>query len=87
LAWLPEYTLLITLPFLVLFTALVLPSFIQAAVTPSPQFIQMAVKAGIVSLIVLDSAIAAGFTDWLYGLLLLALLPLSRLLARMFAVT
>ena len=87
LALLPEYTVLITLPFLVLFTVLVLPSFIKAAVDPSPQFIQMAVKAGILSLIVLDSAIAAGFTDWLYGLLLLALLPLSRLLARVFAVT
>ena len=68
LAWLPEYTLLITLPFLVLFTVLVLPSFIKAAVNPSPQFIQTAVKAGVLSLIVLDSAIAAGFTNWFYVL-------------------
>lgn len=87
LALLPEYTLLITLPFLTLFTVLVLPSFVKAAINPSPKFIQTAVKAGVLSLIVLDSAIAAGFTNWLYGLLLLALLPLSRLLAKMFAVT
>jgi 4-hydroxybenzoate polyprenyltransferase len=87
LGLLPEYTLWITLPFLTLFTVLVVPPFIQAALTPSPQLIQMAVKAGILSLIVLDATIAAGFTDWLYGLLLLALLPLSRLLARVFAVT
>ena len=84
---LPEYTVLITLPFLTLFIALVLPPFIKAAINPSPQFIQMAVKAGILSLIVLDATIAAGFSNWLYGLLLLALLPLSRLLARIFAVT
>ncbi len=87
LGLLHEYTLLTTLPFLILFTALVLPPFIKAAITPSPQLIQMAVKAGILSLIVLDATIAAGFTNWLYGLLLLALLPLSRLLARIFAVT
>ena len=87
LGLLHEYTLLTTLPFLILFTALVLPPIIKAAITPSPQLIQMAVKAGILSLIVLDATIAAGFTNWLYGLLLLALLPLSRLLARIFAVT
>ncbi len=87
LALLPEYTLLITLPFLTLFMFLVLPPFLKAAINPSPQLIQMAVKAGVLSLIVLDATIAAGFTDWLYGLLLLALLPLSRLLARVFAVT
>ena len=84
---LPEYTLPIALPFLILFSALVLPPFIKAAITPSPELIQMAVKAGVLSLIVLDAAIAAGFTSWLYGLLLLTLLPISRLLARLFAVT
>ena len=84
---LPAYSLLITLPFLGLFTALVFPPFIRAAIDPSPQLIQTAVKAGVLSLIVLDATIAAGFNGWIYGLLLLALLPLSRLLARMFAVT
>ncbi|MBE9043631.1 UbiA-like protein EboC [Pleurocapsales cyanobacterium LEGE 10410] len=87
LGLLPEYTLLITLPFLTLFTALVVPPFIKAAINPSPELIQMAVKAGVLSLIVLDATIAVGFANWLYGLLLLALLPLSRFFARLFAVT
>ena len=87
LGLLSEYTLLITVPFLTLFIILVLPPFIKAAINPSPELIQMAVKAGVLSLIVLDATIATGFTNWIYGLLLLALLPLSRLLARLFAVT
>jgi 4-hydroxybenzoate polyprenyltransferase len=87
LGLLPEYSLLITLPFLALFTALVLPPFIKAALTPSPELIQTAVKAGVLSLIVLDATIAAGFANWIYGLLLLALLPVSRFVARLFAVT
>ena len=87
LGLLPEYTLLVTLPFLTLFTALVLPPFVKAAITPSPELIQTAVKAGVLSLIVLDATIAAGFANWIYGLLLLALLPVSRFLARLFAVT
>lgn len=84
---LPEYTLLFSLPGLTLFTALVLPPFIRAAINPSPELIQTAVKAGVLSLIVLDATIASGFTNWFYGLFILALLPFSRILARMFAVT
>lgn len=84
---LSEYSLLITLPFLTLFTGLVLPPFIKAAVNPSPELIQTAVKAGILSLIVLDATIASGFSNWTYGLSVLALLPLSRFLGRMFAIT
>ena len=87
LAILPEYSLLMTLPYLSLFAALVLPPFVRAAIEPSPELIQGAVKAGILSLIVLDAAIAAGFADWTHGLLVLALLPLSRFLGKMFAIT
>ena len=87
LGLLPEYSLLVTLPFLTLFATLILPPFVRAAVTPSPELIQTAVKAGVLSLIVLDATIAAGFADWVYGLFLLALLPASRFLARLFAVT
>ena len=84
---LAEYELSMTLPFLGLFTALVLPPFVRAAIEPSPELIQGAVKAGILCLIVLDAAIAAGFTDWTYGLSILALLPCSRLLGKAFAIT
>lgn len=87
LAVLPEYSLLTTFPFLSLFTFLVFPPFVKAAVNPNPELIKMAVKAGILSLIVLDATIAAGFTNWIYGLCLLALLPLSRFLGKMFAIT
>jgi 4-hydroxybenzoate polyprenyltransferase len=87
LGLLPAYSLLITLPFLILFTVLVVPAFIRAALNPSAELIQTAVKTGILSLIILDATIAAGFSNGIYGLLLLALLPLSRLLARLFAVT
>jgi 4-hydroxybenzoate polyprenyltransferase len=87
LGLLPSYSLLVTLPFLILFTALVVPAFVKAALTPSAELIQMAVKTGILSLIILDATIAAGFSNGVYGLLVLALLPLSRWLARFFAVT
>ena len=87
LGLLPEYSLLITLPFLTLFIALVLPPFVKAAINPRPELIQTAVKAGVLSLIVLDATIAAGFANWIYGLVLLALLPVSRFLARLFSVT
>lgn len=87
LATLTEYQLLVTLPFLSLFTAMVLPPFVRAAIAPQPQLIQTAVKAGVLSLIILDAAIAAGFGGGVYGLSILALLPLSRFLGRMFAVT
>ena len=83
---LEQYKLLIALPFLSLFTITVLPAFIQAAIDPSPVSIQTAVKVGVLSLIILDATIAAGFNGG-YGLLILTLLPLSRWLSRIFAVT
>lgn len=84
---LPKYELLMTLPFLGLFSVLILPPFINAAIKPQPELIQKAVTTGILSLIILDAAIAAGFSNWTYGLCVLALLPLSRLLGRTFAMT
>ncbi|MEL6493862.1 MAG: UbiA-like protein EboC [Cyanobacteria bacterium J06623_7] len=87
LGMLSEYQLWMALPFAGLFAALVLPPFIKAASEPSPELIQKAVKAGILSLIILNAAIAAGFAGWIYGLLLLALLPLSQGLGKMFAIT
>ncbi len=86
LSALAQYRLLVALPFLILFTATVLPAFIKAAIDPSAVLIQTAVKVGILSLIILDATIAAGFNGW-YGLSVLALLPLSRGLSRIFAVT
>lgn len=84
---LERYRWLAALPFAVLFAGLVLPAFGRAAQDPSPITVQKAVKSGVLSLIVLDAAIAAGFADWPYGLAVLGLLPLSVALARLFAVT
>ena len=87
LGFLEGYNWLFAVPFATLFAGLVLPAFVRAAVDPSPATIQKAVKSGVLSLIVLDSAIAAGFAGWPYGLAVLLLLPLSIALARLFAVT
>jgi 4-hydroxybenzoate polyprenyltransferase len=87
LSFLPRYHLLATLPFGILLAVRVIPPFVQATRKPTADYIRMAVKAGVVSLIILDSAIASGFSGIVYGLLVLALLPVSTLLARFFAVT
>jgi len=75
------------LPFAGLFAELVLPPFVKATQDPSAATVRQAVKSGVLSLIVLDAAIAAGFAGWPYGLGVLGLLPLSIALARLFAVT
>lgn len=87
LSFLPHYQLWSVLPFTVLFGILTLPAFIKAARTPTPDCIRTAVRAGILSLIVLDAALAGGFAGIFYGLGVLALLPFSRALAQPFAVT
>ena len=75
------------LPFLALFSALIFPSLLRAIASLRPLDIRRAVKAGVMALILLDATIAASFAGWQYGLLVLLLFPLARLLARAFAVT
>ncbi|MEX0270550.1 UbiA-like protein EboC [Leptolyngbyaceae cyanobacterium UHCC 1019] len=87
LGLLPNYAILPALPFAGLLAVRVMPAFINAARDPNPDQIRAAVRAGILSLIVLDAAVAAGFAGWLYGLLILSLLSLSTGLAKLFAVT
>ena len=84
---LASYRWLAALPFATLFAGLVLPAFFRATQDPSAVTIRKAVKSGVLALIVLDAAIAAGFAGWPFGLLVLALLPISMTLARLFAVT
>ena len=79
--------LLAVLPFIVLLAARVLLPFIKATREPIPTNIQIAVRAGVLSLIVLDATVAASFAGLPYGLLVLSLLPISTVLAKMFAVT
>ncbi len=87
LTYMPDYTLLNLLPLGAVWLALVLPAFIKAVHTPNADLVRQAVRTGVIGLIALDAATVAGFSGWLYGLAVLALLPLSRWLAGRFAVT
>jgi 4-hydroxybenzoate polyprenyltransferase len=87
IGFLPGFNLVWLVPFAIVWLALVLPQFFQAAQNPSAEVIRLAVRSGVIALIALDSAIASGSSGWIYGCLVLALLPISRLLAKQFAVT
>ncbi|HCF28508.1 MAG TPA: polyprenyltransferase [Cyanobacteria bacterium UBA11049] len=87
LGLLQDYQVLAALPFVALFAVRVLQPFIKAVLEPKPEQIRIAVKAGVLSLIVLDATVAAGFATLPYGLLVLSLLPISMALAQIFAVT
>jgi 4-hydroxybenzoate polyprenyltransferase len=84
---LPKLYFLMMLPLLALLGYLVLAPWWRAWQVPNPKNIMLAVKAGVLSLIGLDAALAAHFGGLGWGLLVLALLPLSRWLAKVFAVT
>jgi len=87
LGLLPNYFIFAALPFLALLTWQVFPPFIAATYNPSADIIRKAVKAGVLSLIILDASMAAGFAGGVYGLLVLGLLFVSITLAKIFAVT
>ena len=65
----------------------VLPPLWRARQSGAPQDIRSAVRAGVLSLVLLDAAIGAVYAGAPYGLLILALAPIAWLLARPFAVT
>jgi 4-hydroxybenzoate polyprenyltransferase len=87
LGLLNNYKVLTALPFIILFAAQVLLPFIKAVRQPTPEQIRIAVKTGVLCLIVLDATLAAGFASWSYGLLVLSLLPISMAIAQIFTVT
>ncbi|MGL6161378.1 UbiA-like protein EboC [Microbulbifer sp.] len=74
-------------PFALLLAWLIIPPLARAWKTLEPRLVGKAVKAGVLSLIVLNSTLASIFAGWQYGIAVLALLPLSLWLARTFAVT
>jgi 4-hydroxybenzoate polyprenyltransferase len=65
----------------------VIPAFVAAARDPSPATIRLAVKTGVLSLILLDAALAASFAGLGYSVVLLAAALAAGWLARSFAVT
>ena len=78
------------IPALVLAGALgwrVVPAFVAARQHPAPGTIRAAVKRGVLSLVLLDAAIAASFAGPLYAAIVLATGLVAGWLARMFAVT
>ena len=87
LARTPAFELFALLPFLVLLAWRVLPAFWRAYIEPEPLYIRSAVKAGVLSLIILDASIAAGYAGMLYGAVVLSLLFVAARMARLFAVT
>lgn len=75
------------LPFLVLFGYYIFPPLWRAVKEPVGRNIGLAVRAGVLSLIVMNAAWVAAFASFPLALLVFCLLPLSRLLAKIFAVT
>ncbi len=75
------------LPFLVLFAGMVLLPLYRAYKDNVPLNIKKAVKAGVISIVVLDAAMAVAHVNLGYALGILLFLPLSIALAKIFAVT
>lgn len=84
---LPGYAVGTASLFIILFAGMVIPPFWTAAFQPEPDIIKKAIKRGVLSLILLNAAIAAGFGGFLLAIIVVLLLPLSLLLAKLFAVT
>jgi 4-hydroxybenzoate polyprenyltransferase len=87
LGFLKNYHLLAVLPLTVFLAIKVLLPLFAAIREPSSENIRIAVRTGIISLIILNSTFSAGFAGFSYGLLVLSLLPVSTKLAQIFAVT
>ncbi|AKD58677.1 UbiA-like protein EboC [Spirosoma radiotolerans] len=75
------------LPFLLLFGYYIFPPLWRAVKEPVGRNIGLAVRAGVLSLIVMNAAWVASFASFPLAMLVFCLLPLSRFLAKIFAVT
>jgi hypothetical protein len=65
----------------------VLPPFWRACRTPGPGPIRQAVKAGVLSLVLVDASIGAAYAGAAYGLVIVATAVVAAALARLFPVT
>jgi 4-hydroxybenzoate polyprenyltransferase len=65
----------------------VLPPFWKVYREPVPATIRAAVRTGVLSLVLLDAAIGASYSNALYCLIILGIAVLASLLARAFSVT
>jgi 4-hydroxybenzoate polyprenyltransferase len=80
-------TLTKSLPFVLLFCLLIFPPLQTAIVRPEGPKIGKAVKSGVLALILMNASWAAAFGDLIFAGAIFILLPISYLLARLFAVT
>jgi 4-hydroxybenzoate polyprenyltransferase len=87
LAFLDAFNFMHSLPFVLLFVLMTIPTWIAALKNADPLRIRKAVKTGVLALIILDASLAAGFAGIEFGILILVLLPLSIIIAKKFAVT
>ena len=82
-----KQTLLFALIFLLPFAWMIFKPLLEAIKTPSGPNIGKSVKAGVISLIVMDAAWVAATGNFYVAIFVALLLPISFWLARMFAVT
>lgn len=75
------------IPFILVFGILIYRPLFKAYKDNSPKNIKKAVIAGVISIVLLDAALAVGFSNWMVGLAIVLLLPLSMYLSKLFAVT
>ena len=80
-------TILQTAPFLVFFAIMIFLPLSKAIKNPIGPNIGKAVKAGVISLIIMNASWAAAVDNLTLAIVIIALLPISLLLARLFAVT
>jgi 4-hydroxybenzoate polyprenyltransferase len=82
-----SHSIIAAIAFTLLLAWRVLPPFWRARARSDPRNIRNAVRAGVLSLVLLDAAIGAVYAGAPYGVLILAMAPVAWLLARLFAVT
>jgi 4-hydroxybenzoate polyprenyltransferase len=86
IAW-HNSTLMHAIPFVLCWLVMILVPLAKAVKTPEGRLIGKAVKAGVIALILMNAGWAAAFGAWQIAVFICALLPISILLARAFAVT
>jgi 4-hydroxybenzoate polyprenyltransferase len=83
----PAKTMWWSIVFLLPFSIMIFSALIKAIRLPSPKNIGLAVKSGVIALILMNASWAAAFDAINLAFLILLLLPLSLWLAKIFAVT
>lgn len=79
--------LILVIPFLILFVFSIFRPLLRAYSINTPENIKKAVKSGVLSLVLMDAALASANSTWWVGLLIVLLLPLSLFLSKRFSVT